>query len=312
MILSVLAPVFGLILVGHLVRRAEAPGGPERLKILADLVYWLFLPSLLFTSVLKQSDDTSFRPALVYFVVALGAFAAAFVVARLAFRARVGAAAIFALNSAFGNMGLLGIPIVALVWGQPGLLVLLTVLTFHSASMLPLCAALIEIDRVGSTGLRALPASIAKAVLGNPIIVAIASAFAWHETGLGLPLAIGRFLDLLAQAAPALALICLGISLPRLGRGGGAWAQAGAASLVKLVLMPAAMAVAARVAGLPGREAGILVLLAGLPTGANAFMLARRSGAFQEASAATVLVGTAASLGTLSAILALLGAWGLA
>jgi malonate transporter len=244
-ILSVLAPVFGLILVGHVVLRAQPEDGPDRLKVLMDLVYWLFLPSLLFTSVLRQSDDASFRPALVYFAVALGVFGLAYAIARVAFRARMGAAAIFALNSAFGNTGLLGIPIVGLVWGPSGLLVLLTVLTFHSASMLPLSAALIEIDRVGTGGLRTLPASIAKALVHNPIIVAIATAFAWHETGWALPLALARFLDLMAQAAPALALICLGISLPRLGRtgggaGGGAWREAAAASLIKLLLLPAA------------------------------------------------------------------------
>lgn len=45
-----------------------------------------------------------------------------------------------------------------------------------------------------------------------------------------------------------------------------------------------------------------MVVTAALPTGANAFLLAHRSGAMMEVSAATVVVATIVSVATLTAI----------
>ena len=47
----------------------------------------------------------------------------------------------------------------------------------------------------------------------------------------------------------------------------------------------------------------VVVLAAAMPTGANAFMLARRFGTMMEASASTMVVSTARSLLSLTALL---------
>ena len=55
--------------------------------------------------------------------------------------------------------------------------------------------------------------------------------------------------------------------------------------------------------GLMGLPMCQRLLAAGLPTGANAFLLARRFGTMMEASASTVVVSTALSVVTLTVLL---------
>ena len=52
-----------------------------------------------------------------------------------------------------------------------------------------------------------------------------------------------------------------------------------------------------------GQPVAVAVLTAGMPTGANAFLLARRAGTLIEASAGTVVVATVASVLTLFGLL---------
>ena len=67
--------------------------------------------------------------------------------------------------------------------------------------------------------------------------------------------------------------------------------------------MPALVAGLAWMAGVRGVAFSVVVLAAAMPTGANAFLLARRFGTMMEASASTVVVSTALSLLTLTALL---------
>ena len=69
----------------------------------------------------------------------------------------------------------------------------------------------------------------------------------------------------------------------------------------RLEHMPALVALLAHLAGVTGIACAVVVITAGMPTGANAFMLARRFGTLIEASA-----GTAVSLATLTVLLGLL------
>ena len=67
--------------------------------------------------------------------------------------------------------------------------------------------------------------------------------------------------------------------------------------------MPALVALLAYVAGVRGFAFSVVVLASGLPTGANAFLLARRFETMMEASASTVVVSTALSMVTLTVLL---------
>ena len=103
-------------------------------------------------------------------------------------------------------------------------------------------------------------------------------------------------------AGPPLALFCLGATLPK-PEGWKTMGGVAAASALKLLVMPALVALLAHLAGVQGIDFAVVVLAAAMPTGANAFLLARRFHTMMEASASTVVASTALSLLTLTALL---------
>lgn len=301
-LVSVILPVFGLIAIGRLIIRFGVVDRGET-KGLTSLIFWILLPSLLFLSMVGNRSALRLDVIGVYFAVALPLFALSVLGGIAGLRMTIAQAAVFGLNAAFGNTVLLGIPIVGAIWGGPGLAILLSIIAAHSLLLLPAATVLVELDR--GSHRQNLVRTVRDTVVGslkNPIISAILAATAWNWTGLPVPEALRRILELLAQAAPTLALISLGASLPALRR-----ETIGppvlVAVAVKLAVMPLCMGLAAAAASVPQPASIIMVVTAALPTGANAFLLAHRSGAMMEVSAATVVVATIVSVATLTTII---------
>jgi malonate transporter and related proteins len=73
---------------------------------------------------------------------------------------------------------------------------------------------------------------------------------------------------------------------------------------VKLLALPACVLALALVVPLTPAEKAVAVTMAALPTGANAFILARRYATGADRSGSAVVVSTALSVLTLSALIA--------
>jgi malonate transporter len=298
---GIIAPVFALIGLGALAMQLKLLELPA-IKGMNDFVFYLAMPCLLFRSVADAPPLRLLDVAGSFIVGAVLIFAFAVIIARKIFGVRLADASIFALNSVFGNTVMLGIPIIDAAYGPPGVANLLAVVAFHSGLLLPLATVLIEADAGNGRGPWAVLRATVPGLLRNPVVMTIVFAFAWRATGLGFAASATRFLALVGAAGPPLALFCLGATLPKPT----SWIDmkdVAVASLFKLVAMPALVALLAHLAGVTGVAFAVVVLTAGLPTGANAFMLARRFGTLMEASASTVVVSTALSLVTLTVIL---------
>jgi malonate transporter and related proteins len=76
---------------------------------------------------------------------------------------------------------------------------------------------------------------------------------------------------------------------------------------MKLAVLPISVGLAAWIVGLPSLQWRVAVLTAAMPTGANAFLLARRATNFAEVSATTVVLTTAISVLTISVLLNWMG-----
>ncbi len=296
---NIVCPVFTLIVMGALAIRLRLIT-PEAVRGMTDFVFFTAMPGLLFASVAQAPPLRLLDIAGSFLAAALVLFAVALLLARALFGARLGGAALFGLNCVFGNTVMLGIPIVDAAYGAEGVATLLTVIAFHSAVLLPVTILFIEADS-GHGSLRVLRAAL-RGVLRNPVVVSILLAFAWRFTGFALPDAVHRFLALIGGAGPPLALFCLGATLPRPS----GWADLGEvslAALLKLVAMPALVALLAHLVGVRGVAFSVVVVASALPTGANAFLLARRFETMMELSATTVVVSTALSVVTLTFLL---------
>ena len=301
---SIVAPVFALIGLGAAAVRLRFLEAVA-VKGMSDFVFYLAMPSLLFRSMVTAPPLRLVDVAGSFIAGALLLFAVAAVISRVGFRQRISTSGVFALNAVFGNTVMLGVPIVDSAFGSEGVAYLLAVVAFHSALLLPLATILIEADGGGPGGPRGPLAVLRASVPGlvrNPVVVVIVAALAWRLTGLGLAAPVDRLLALLGAAGPPLALFCLGATLPK-PEGLKGLRDVAVAAMLKLLVMPALVAGFAWLAGVRGVAFAVVVLAAAMPTGANAFLLARRFGTMMEASASTVVVSTALSLLTLTVLL---------
>lgn len=304
-LIGIIGPVFALIAMGALAVRLRLLE-MVAIKGMSDFVFYAAMPSLLFLSIgggppLRLADVAAsfLAGALLLFAMAVG-------LGLKVLRIGLAGSGVFALNCVFGNTVMLGIPIVDAAYGREGVANLLAVIAFHSAFLLPLATILIEADsRTGRGPLGILRASL-PGMARNPVIVTMVLALSWRFIGYGIPAGLQRLMGLLGAAGPPLALFCLGASLPR-PSGWQDLREVLLGGLLKLVLMPVLVGGIAYAAGVQGLAFKVVVLASALPTGANAFMLARRFATMAEASASTVVASTAASILTLAALLTWLG-----
>ena len=304
---SIIAPVFALIVMGAAAVRLRLL---EMVAVrgMSDFVFYAAMPSLLFGSVAGAPPLRLVDVAGSFLAGATLLFGIAAIIARTVLRAQLAQASVFALNCVFGNTVMLGIPVIDAAYGRQGVAYLLAVIAFHSGLLLPLATILIEADpashggRVGQGPIAVLRAAL-PGLVRNPVVVSIVLAFLWRATGLAIPSPVQRLLSLLGAAGPPLALFCLGATLPR-PTGWSDLREVSIAGVFKLVVMPALVAVIAHAAGVSGIAFAVVVMASALPTGANAFLLARRFSTMAEASASTVVVSTALSVVTLTVLLA--------
>lgn len=300
---TVILPVFALIALGAVARRRgmiDAPG----MRGITDLVFFIAMPALVFGAILGAETTGLVEVALCYFAGCLTIFALALLLSRL-IRLPLPNGAMLGLNASYGNTVMMGIPIAVAALGPEALPPLTAIIALHSIVLLPLTSLLIE---AGGTG-RQRPLRLLRNAFGgmlrNPIIMAMPAALAWRWLGLPLPGAMAETLRLLAAAAVPVSLICLGGSLPA-PRRDAIGAEAVIGTTLKLAVQPAVIWAIGTWAGLPPLPLAVAVLTGGMPTGANAFLLARHADHLMAISATTVVVGMVLSLATLPLLLHLI------
>ncbi|WP_137124765.1 AEC family transporter [Roseomonas sp. HF4] len=300
-ILEIVAPVFVIVALGWIAARRRLVD-EAGFRGLNAFTFSLAAPALLFAG--GTSGHVGGGPAaFAFFVASTLLYGAAlwFAVRRL--RLPLGEGGLFALNCTFGNTVMMGIPLIAAAYGQAGLTILVAILALHSMVLLGLATVVAEIGLHQHAPWRRVLAATVGGVARNPIVMAVLAALVWSTLGLPVPPVVRRTLDLLGAASPPVALFCLGGSLAAF-RMGGALGEVAWATVLKLAALPLLVWGLCLLLGLSRLEVAVAVTTAALPTGANAFLLARRYATGAERSGATVLVSTVVSVFTLAILLA--------
>lgn len=300
-IIGLLLPIFAIIALGRAVVWLALIDAP-RIRGISDFTYWIALPALLFGSIAEGKAPDLLGVAAVYLAGCLLVFGLALLLARILLQMWLPQAAAFALTATYGSAIYFGIPIVSAAFGPSGLVLLLPIVALHSGILLPLASALIENGTPSRTD--SVLRGTLRNLLRNPIIIAIAVGFLWHA---GMPVSAPAlaFFTLLGKAATPLALFCVGASLPTTTSGSAR--EAALAAVLKLAVLPAVIAAGALSVGLSGLPVKIALITAAMPTGPNAFLLARRAPAFADTSALTVVITLIGALPILSGLLFWLG-----
>jgi malonate transporter and related proteins len=293
-IINTVLPVFGLIVLGYALAKANILDGVAGRGITL-FVFNIGIPALLFRTVATMSAQEGAPWAL--WIAFFGGLALAWILAAIVSRfvdcLNVSGGAAASMATGFGNLALLGTPL-ALAHFGPGVAVPLgMILSVHAPILWTSATLHRELSRHSSTFSFADTAkSLAKMLATNAIIIALVAGAIWRATGLGLHPIPDKMLSMLSDASVPTALVALGVSLAAYnlrGSWGGMFVLIG----LKMVAMPLFVFLLARyVVTLPPLWIKVAVLFAAMPTGANAFLFAQKNDEAVPAVSGAVALGT--------------------
>jgi predicted permease len=306
LVLSSLLPVILLISAGFAAARLDWVR-ETAVKDLSNLVFFLLMPALLFRTMGRvYVEQLDFKPVAAYFL-AVGVL----VVGTFLLQGFNRRAAVLALAVTYSNAIMIGIALVTLVFGQAGLVTLLTLIPVHSLVLLTGATVLLELamasEKASGSARQRWLSSVLKALqnaLFHPLTLPLLAGLLFAQTGWVLPPMMEMPLDLLARAFSPVALILVGVTLG-FTRVGSHWRGALKLAAVKNILHPMLVYGLCLGLGVTGLPMAIMVVAAALPMGANVFLFSQRYGVAQELITASVAVSTVLSVLTLTLALML-------
>lgn len=304
-ILTTVLPVFGLIMLGYGFAKANIIDAAATRGI-SLFVFNVAIPALLFRTVSAIGSQGGAPWAL--WLAFFGGLALTWIATALASRFIAsldhsgGAAA--SMAAGFGNLAMLGTPLALAHFGNGVAIPLGMILSVHAPILWTAATLHRELARHSSNfsyvkTVRDLVFMLAT----NAIVIGLVAGTIWRLTGLGLHPVPDKILGLLADAGVPTALFALGASLGAYslrGSWGGMFALIG----FKMILMPIFVFLLARYAvSLPPLWIKVAVILAAMPTGANAFLFSQKNDEAVPAVSGAIALGTGLAAITTSILL---------
>ena len=302
--LGITVPLFALVGVGAVAHRLGWLG-PAAADALSAYVFWLAFPALLFTALSRApalDANGVVRIGLHTGLLITGMGLALLVSLLLRFQPEARAVAPIAVG--IGNTSFLGLPLVSLAYGEPGLL---------------LAAGLIAIENVVIMALGLLwlfwgkrdAVETIRHVARNPILLGALLGFAVSIVGVRVPVGLNQTLTYLGESASPVALVALGVALSgnlqkqkRLtARGETSALPIAVITVLKILALPLIVLAGYSAAGMAHFPTAVAVTLAATPTAASVFIQTRQAEVFADGTALIVLFTTLASMIGISLIL---------
>ncbi|TFL16688.1 AEC family transporter [Jannaschia formosa] len=199
----------------------------------------------------------------------------------------------------FANTVLLGLPISERAFGADSLAPNYAIIAVHAAFCYFVGIATMEAVRAGGAGLIGGARTVARTMATNSLMIGVALGLAVNLTGLPLPGPAEEAVRLIASAALPAALFGLGGVLVQYRPEGDARGIALCCGIA-LLLHPAWTWGIGRLLGLDQGQFRAAVVTAAMAPGVNSYLFAAMHGRAVRISASSVLIGTAASVVTVS------------
>jgi predicted permease len=283
-------------------------------RVLGNAAFSIFVPALLFrTTARLDFAALPWRIVAAFFVPAVLVALAVYLWQRRR-PLSTSAPAARMVSASFGNSVQLGIPMATALFGEPGLAIHITLVSLHALILLTLPTVLVELDLArAQPGPRDIPATLRSTVrntLVHPVVLPVVAGMAWNVAGLPLPPVLDETLAALGSAVVPVCLVLIGLSLAYYGVQG-QWRGALQLAALKLLVLPAAVLTLAHWGfGLSGLPLAVVVLMASLPTGANALIFAQRYDTLATEATAAIVISTVLFVVTASGWLGILAALG--
>jgi malonate transporter and related proteins len=303
-ILNLALPYFGLIFIGFACGKTR--GLPESgLAWMNFFLLYVSLPALLF----RIMSETPFSelnnpPFLIATTLAtVSAFVLAMVAGRIIGELSLRKATMAGLAGAYGNIGYMGPGLALAVLGAKAAAPTALIFCCDSIflfTIVPLLMALT--DREHPSFLHAIGIAARQIVLNPLIMSAVLGALvaAFH---IPLPTALDRTLLFLQNAAAPTALFVLGVTVALRPFDRVPWEVPGVIA-IKLLIHPLIVFGLMLLFGPFAQPwAATAVLMAALPPALNVFVIARQNNTWIEPASVAVLIGTFASVVTLTSVM---------
>lgn len=261
MVLTVLLPIYALVMLGMIAVRARLINGTE-INVLSRYAFYFALPALMITAFSAPgSPPLDPRFLLGYGVGSLASLLLAWAI--MLWRDQSASrAAMMGLGAACSNSGFIGYPLTMLLLPTLATPVLAHTMLVENLMIIPLSLVLAQ-GRAG--GWRRVLPRIGATLVRNPLILALVLGLTLRNMQVTLPEVIQKLLMLLGQSVAPVALFYVGALLIQIRPTPSMKGQAMALAVAKLILHPLLVALCLTLTGVDGDMWRMGVIFAALP-----------------------------------------------
>ena len=305
-LLDVILPVFVVIGFGYL---AVWRGwfSDQAVDGLMSFTQNFAIPAMLFVAIARLDLGQVFEWQLLlsFYTGSFTCFWLGFFGARMIFGRTLEEAVAIGFCCLFSNSVLLGLAITERAYGANALDANFAIIALHSPFCYGLGITVMEVVKARGQPAGRVTGTVLKAMFSNALILGIGLGFAVNLTGLPLPGVLNDGLDLLVRAALPAAIFGMGGVLARYPIEGDLRVVL-YICVVALIIHPVITGTLGATLGLSVEATRSAVLTAAMAPGVNSYIFANMYGVAKRVAASTVLIATAASIGTVWVWLGLL------
>ncbi|WP_342722016.1 AEC family transporter [Bradyrhizobium sp. B097] len=303
-ILNLALPYFGLIFIGYACGKAK--GLPESgLAWMNFFLLYVSLPALLF-GIMSKTPFAELNNPPFLIATTLGtviAFFLAMVAGKLIGGLSLREATLAGLSGAYGNIGYMGPGLALAVLGTKAAAPTALIFCCDSIFLFSIVPLLIELtDRDHPSLLHALGV-VLRQIVQNPLIMSAVFGALVAAFHIPIPVALDRTIQFLQNAAAPTALFVLGITVALRPFERVPWEVPGVVAIKLLIHPLLAFGLMLLLGPFPQPWAATAVLMASLPPALNVFVIARQNETWIEPASVAVLIGTFASVVTLTSVM---------
>ncbi|MHC2334653.1 AEC family transporter [Bradyrhizobium sp. USDA 4454] len=303
-ILNLALPYFGLIFIGYACGKAK--GLPESgLAWMNFFLLYVSLPALLF-GIMSKTPFAELNNPPFLIATTLGtvtAFFLAMVAGKLIGGLSLREATLAGLSGAYGNIGYMGPGLALAVLGAKAAAPTALIFCCDSIFLFSIVPLLIELtDRDHPSLLHAFGV-VLKQIVQNPLIMSAVFGALVAAFHVPMPVALDRTIQFLENAAAPTALFVLGITVALRPFERVPWEVPGVVAIKLLIHPLLAFALMLLFGPFAQPWAATAVLMASLPPALNVFVIARQNDTWIEPASVAVLIGTFASVVTLTSVM---------
>jgi predicted permease len=297
-------PFFGLIFLGFVAGKTWRRDERE-LGWLNLFVIYFALPALFFQLISKTpiGELANGRFVLATTLATFVALVIAFAFAALRNGGDVAGATVQGLVGGYGNVGYMGPPLALVALGPPAAAPAALVFCFDVTLVFTLTPLMMALAGAGGRTLSRTLLAIPREVLLHPFILATLAGVAGAALEVRPPAPVETLLQGLSGSAAPVALFALGVTVASRPLRGVQW-ELPVLLLTKLVLHPLlAFVILTWIGGFDRVWVATAVLMASLPPAATIYVIASQYKTYVLRASTAILVGTAASVLTVTGML---------